>query len=265
MRFLVVGCLLLVTSIAHADHADAQLEDARKLEAQLEYDKALAMVEALIAQGHADPEALVEMHFMAGKLAAGLGRVDVAIDHFARVLTLVPDRTLPDGTSPKITTPFEAARGQTQPLRITAKLVDGRAVATIEADPVHIVAKEKTVVVDHAQEVRAFDVSGNVVWSPTLELFDEHAPPTIHPPEHRPFYKRPLFWGSIAVGTASLAGISAWRFDVAQTQWNDMKAAGADYSALTAVEDRGRRWGLAANIGFGTALLATVATLAVAF
>ena len=265
MRILVVGCLLLATSIAQADHADAELEEARKLEAQLEYDKALVLVEKLIAAGHADPQQLVELHFEAGKLAAGLDRIDIAIDHFARVLTLVPDRQLPDGTSPKITTPFEAARGQTQPLRISAKFVDGRALAVIDADPVHIVAKQETVVVDHGQEVRAFDVYGNVVFSQTLELFDEHPPPAIHP-THRPFYKRPLFWGGIAVGTASLAGISAWRFDVAQNQWNDMKAAGMnDYTALTAVEDRGRRWGLAANIGFGAALLSTVATIAVAF
>lgn len=261
-----MGLLLLATGVAAADHADAELEEARKLEAQLEYDKALVLVEKLIAAGHADPQQLVELHFEAGKLAAGLDRLDVAIDHFARVLTLVPDHTLPDGTSPKITTPFEAARGQTQPLRITAKLVDGRAVGVVEADPVHIVAKQETVVVDHGQEVRAFDTYGNVVWSQTLELFDEHRPPTIQPAAHRPFYKRPLFWGSVAVGTAALGGIGAWRFDVAQNQWNDLKAGGmSDYSALTAVEDRGHRWGLVANIGFGAALLATVATLAVAF
>ena len=70
----------------------------------------------------------------------------------------------------------------------------------------------------------------------------------------------------IAVASASLAGLGAWRFDVAQNEWNDMKTAGTyDYSALTAVEDRGHRWGLVANIGVSAALLSTVATIAVAF
>ena len=267
MRWVVIA-VLLVASIARADGThvdDAELTRAKELEAKLEYNEALTLVEKIIADGHADPDKLVELHFLAGKLAAGLDRVDVAQEHFARVLSLEPGTTLPDGTSPKITTPFDAARGQTSALRITVSSRGGKPEAIVEADPLHIVAKTETI--DHGTwfDVVARDVHGNTVWEQRFDVPGVDRPPP-PPQSHRPFYKRPVFWGGIALATASLAGVGAWRFDVAQNQWNDMKTAGTyNYSELTSVEDRGRRWGLVANIGFGVALLSTIATVSFTF
>jgi hypothetical protein len=45
-----------------------------------------------------------------------------------------------------------------------------------------------------------------------------------------------------------------------------MKAEGGHaYSELSAVEDRGRRWSLVANLGLGLAILSTIATVSFAF
>ena len=257
MRFFVVA-ILLVAGIARAQpHVDdAELAHAKELEAKLEYDQALTLVEKIIVSGHADRAKLVELHFLAGKLAAGLDRVEVAQEHFARVLSLEPGTTLPDGTSPKITLPFDAARGQTAPLRVT---MHGHEVA-VEADPLQLVTRTEV----RGDEAVAFDTYGNIVWSEHIAAPIEPPPPP--PPAHRPLWKRPAFWGGIALGTAAVAGIGAWRFDTAQTQWNEMKAEGGhDYTELTAVEDRGRRWGLVTNISLGAALLSTVATVVIVF
>ena len=260
MRFVVVA-ILLVAGLARADGPhidDAEHARAKELEAKLEYEQALTLVEKIIVEGNADRAKLVELHFLAGKLAAGLDRVEVAQEHFARVLSLEPGTTLPEGTSPKITMPFDAARGQTAPLRVT---LHGHEIA-VEADPLQLVSRTEI----RGDDAVALDTYGNIVWTEHIAPNIEHPPPPPPPPHARPLWKRPAFWGGIALGTAAVAGFGAWRFDVAQTQWNDLKAEGGhDYTELTAVEDRGRRWGLVANISLGAALLSTVATVVIAF
>lgn len=264
MRIVV---LALVTAFAVAFPAAARAEDdlaeAKRLESQLEYDKALVIVEKLIAQGGLDRDHLVQLHLFAGKLAAGLDRTDVAEEHFARVLTLAPALTLPEGTSPKITAPFDAARGRTTPLRISTRRVGDHLEAVIEADPLQMIAKQERIpIADGGFDLRALDVYGNVVWTEHEHGEQTTLPPVHITPPHRPFYKRSLFWGSVLVGTAALSGVGAWRFEVAQNDWNQMKADGGhDYTELTAVEDRGRRWGMVTNISLGAAVLSAIATL----
>ncbi|HTL35912.1 MAG TPA: hypothetical protein VL326_22435, partial [Kofleriaceae bacterium] len=89
----LVVAIFLLGGIARADaphRDDAELVHVKELEAKLEYEEALTLVEKIIARGGADTQKLVELHFLAGKLAAGLDRVDVAQEHFARVLSLEP-------------------------------------------------------------------------------------------------------------------------------------------------------------------------------
>ncbi|HTL36254.1 MAG TPA: hypothetical protein VL326_24145, partial [Kofleriaceae bacterium] len=207
-------------------------------------------VEKIIARGGADTQKLVELHFLAGKLAAGLDRVDVAQEHFARVLSLEPGTTLPDGTSPKITMPFDAARGQTAPLRIS--LQDQSAVV-VEADPLQMVARTGVT----ADEAYAFDRYGNVVWHQHVEREPRHPlPPPLPPPSDRPIYKHELFWVGGVLAFGAFAGFSAWRFSLAQDQWDDYKAAGThDYSELVDIEHRGHRWAAATYGGIGAAAI----------
>ena len=228
-----------------ASHDD--LAEAIRLEAALEYDQALAIVERLIASGAAsDPERLVELHLYAGRLAAGLERQDAARAHFAIALSLDPTLALPPGTSPKITAPFDAARATSQSLRVHAT----PAGAMIDADPLGLVRRTDGFV--------AYDEHGNVVWRGAAPA----APPTTPRAtiETRPgFAGRWTTWVGVAGGALVIGGLCAWRFQVAQDDWNRASQDGMhDFTQLRAIEDRGNRWGVATEVGFGVAAAATV-------
>ncbi|MEO8702694.1 MAG: hypothetical protein ABI867_21800 [Kofleriaceae bacterium] len=271
MRFAVVLAVVVVTRAAHADPA-SELARARALEAQLEYDQALAIVDQLLARGGSDPLRYVELQLLAGKLAAGLDRPQLAETHYARALAVRPELALPDGTSPKLTDPFDRVRAQRPVLRITAKREPGAIVLAVQ-DSLGLVAgvslriagqperseraalriailPEATVV-----EVAALDATGNRIWVGAAPA----APRVVH--VSTPIYTR---WSTYAIaGGAALAfgGFAAWRFDRAQAEWNALRAGGGEFTELEAIEDRGRRWAIAANIGFGVGAAASVATL----
>lgn len=262
----------------------AELARARALETQLEYDQALAVVDALLARGGARPDQYVELHLLAGRLAAGLDKPDLARDHFARVLALRPSTTLPGGTSPKITVPFAAAKLHSTPLALrvvrqddaiwldgtdplhlavgVAVTTDGpgwgveRAVEVVERASTRIAVPAKL----HVISVFALDAAGNVVWI-------GNAPAAITPPPkpaHRPLYARWQTYSVVGAVSLGVAGISAWRFQVAQDDWNLLHDQGGhDFSELEAIERRGRRWGLVANVGFGVAAASAVTALVV--
>jgi hypothetical protein len=285
--------IILLFALAGQARADDELVEAKRLEAVLEYERALALVDRAIAHGGAAPGRLAELHLLAGKLAAGLDRTMIAEDHFARLLALQPDVALPDGTSPKITAPFEAARARIIPLHVTATISGGFAAVSVESDPLSLVAGIHVRVVDPAgrpsdvdephalriqlppgtavREIVARDANGNDVWvapaPPEPTVTDKQSPESSRSPNtierQTPLYGR---WGAWAIATGvalASGGVCAWRFGVAQNQWNDWKQGGHDYSDLVALEDRGRRWGLAANISFGVAAATGITTMIV--
>ena len=249
-RALVTLALLAAATTARADD---ELGEARRLQGALEYEQALALVERAIAHGGADHDRVVELHVLAGTLAAGLDRASAAEDHFARALALAPAATLPDGTSPKITAPFDAARARTPPLRISTRVVAGEIVVDVADDPLHLVAKTQ-----HAgQRVVALDTYGNELWTTTIVV----PPPPPPPPPRRPAARWPVF--AIATGVALGAGaLCAWRFQVAQDEWNTLRAEDGqhDYSQLVAAENRARAWAIGANVAFGVAAAGAIAT-----
>ncbi|HEU0034043.1 MAG TPA: hypothetical protein VFQ53_25625 [Kofleriaceae bacterium] len=276
MRRVLV--LVVILASAHVAHADDELARARQLEAQLEYDKALAIVERVLAAGGADPARYVDLHVFAGKLAAGLDRGQLAEDHFARALAVRPDVQLPAGTSPKIVAPFEMAKSRSEPLvvdvviaggiaTVTAHdrlgLVTGIAVRGLDASGQSRELVERSALRIaiptgvRAVEVAALDASGNRVWvgpAPHPAIAHDNPPVPEHPAPSRPIYAR---WSTWAVATgvvAAGAGAAAWRFTVAQHDWDDLDAQpNPSFSALQAIEDRGRRWGIVATVGFGLA------------
>lgn len=283
MRLAALVLVLATAANARADDAgsiqrDAELAEAKRLEAALEYEPALVIVERVIARGGATREALVELHLMAGKLAAGLDRAQIAQEHFARVLALAPATTLPDGTSPKLTTPFDEARTRTVALRVVARSDRGAVALIPQADPLQLVAGIAVKLHDgrvlheprahrivlppntRAVEVSAFDEHGNTLWNGTLVATTTIRPVTGQPPPNSPsLYRRWGLWAGISAVALTAGGVAAWRFDVAQDQWNDLKETGTgDFTELRAIESRGRRWGLAANISFGVAAAAGI-------
>lgn len=239
--------LALVLGLAATARADDGLAEATRLEAALEYDQALAIVTHLIERGTAtDPHQLAELHFFAGRLAAGLDRADEARQHFAIALALTPALALPAGTSPKLLAPFEQAHATTVPLRVHATA--GRDVV-VDADPLALVARTEVT----AAHARALDAHGNVVWAG-----DVPAPPP-PPPAGPGLAARWSTWAVTSGAALVVGGLCAWRFQVAQDDWDAFSQDGMhDYSQLRAIERRGERWGLAADVGLGVAAAAGV-------
>src|SRR5262249_10663726 len=142
------------------------LADAKKLEAALDFEGALAIVDRVIAGGGADRDKLVELHVFAARLAAGLDREPVAEDHFARALALSPSMTLPEGTSPKIVRPFETARAHTVPLRVTGSVDRGVATVVADSDALALVAGIAVDVVEHGERRVLREAQGRRVEIP---------------------------------------------------------------------------------------------------
>jgi len=275
----------IVIALAGAARADDELARAHELEAKLEYEQALAIVERVLAAGDADPGRLVELHVFAGKLAAGLDRARLAEDHYARALAITPALALPDGASPKLTAPFAAAKARVQPLRVTATRERG-AIAIAADDALGMVAgiaartADGELVERHAlriavpagaevREVAALDASGNRVWVGPAPVESASKPPPPPPPppgggeprDTPAFYARPLTWAAVTGVALVVGGVAAWRFSADQRRWTELRDEGGhEYDELHALETRGRRWGLAANIGFGVAIAAGVTT-----
>jgi hypothetical protein len=253
----VVAILLVLTTLARADAPRDAIERARELEAKLAYDEALAIIDSAIASGQSDRARLVELHLIAGRLAAGLDRAKVAEDHFAVVLALDPSRTLSDDTSPKIAVPFTVARTKTAPLEVTlaisktevgvtaGPLVAGIAVklgdGTTRTAQARLMPRPPGEVV----EVRALDQYGNVLWIgiPPVEPVIE--PPKVTHTEQPAIYARWTTWAALTGVALATGGIAAWRFDSAQNEFDTKRKDGmTDFSDLQAIEDRGKRWSL---------------------
>jgi hypothetical protein len=277
-----VAAVIAIVLAARVAYADDELARARQLEAQLEYDQALAIVEGLLARGGADPARYVELRMFAGKLAGGLDRARVAEDHFARAIAVRPDVDLPDGTSPKLTEPFARAKSRKLPLIVRATnkhglvaldvtdalgIVAGIAVHTVvggkHADLVERTALRLVVAGDAiVVEVAALDASGNRLWIGAPVVESTPAPPFVASRERR-FYARWTTWAGATAVALAAGAFAAWRFDSAQNEWDALRARGEDFSELERVEDRGKRWGLAANISAGVALAAGVTAIVV--
>jgi hypothetical protein len=266
-----VIALVALATFAHGDAPRDAIERARELEARLAYDEALVIIESAIQSGQSDRARLVELHLIAGRLSAGLDRGKVAEDHFAIVLALDPTRTLPEDTSPKITVPFTVARTKAQPLEVT--LVSTKPIVQIEAGaPVAGVSirykdgrtranRTGTSITPDGEvvEVHALDTYGNIVWSGTPPVAMTDTRVTRDEPG---LFGRWTTWAAITGVAVAAGGVAAWRFDAAQDEFDSKQKAGmTSFTDLQAIEDRGRRWGLTANISFGVAAATAITTV----
>jgi tetratricopeptide (TPR) repeat protein len=111
---------------------------------QLDFDRAIQLLERAEATGANRREQLVVIYRSLGESHASIGHEREAEVDFRRLLALDPDAELPRGSSPKLTAPFVAAREFMQ--RRSALTVacerrgDGRALLTVQADPLGMVA-----------------------------------------------------------------------------------------------------------------------------
>jgi tetratricopeptide (TPR) repeat protein len=113
---------LVAPRAARADsQIDALLDEARRHKAALDYPRALEALDRALRLGRSGPSDLTAIHRLAGELAGGLDDPAAAQRHFEHLLSLDPSATLPDGTSPKIVAPFDAARRALGDRRLTVR------------------------------------------------------------------------------------------------------------------------------------------------
>ena len=260
-------------AIAHADAPRDAIERARELEGRLAYDEALAIIESAIQSGQSNRERLVELHLIAGRLSAGLDRAKLAEEHFGVVLALDPARTLPDDTSPKITVPFTVAR--TKAVALDVKLVVTTSEIAVEGGAlvagIALQFKDGTTQTERALTrvarpakpitlVRALDRHGNELWVGTPPAEQVIAPPLVV--ERPAIYARWTTWAAVTGVALVTGGVAAWRFDVAQNDFDKQRGDGmTDFTELQAIEDRGKRWALVANISFGVAAATAITSV----
>ncbi|MEO6773847.1 MAG: hypothetical protein ABI467_12670 [Kofleriaceae bacterium] len=283
MRVVVVLVLVLVAVVATV-HAQPATERARvsqalqtvaALEQQLEYEQALVLADRTIASGISTRDQLADLHLIAGRLAAGLDHPEVAQQHFAKLLALRPDTALVAGTSPKLTAPFEAARAAPHALAVTARIEADRVVVEVASDPLHLVAGLRVecsgagpVHGGHLEHALVATIPAGVIAIQAIvtddagnELATLALAAPLPPMAGTARVQRSAAWipWAAASGATLLAGgLCAWRFGIARDEWNRLNDGTHDYSQLHAIETRGQRWAIAADLGFGLAAAAAV-------
>src|SRR5688500_5701410 len=269
LRAGIVIAIVAAAGVAEAGSAE-ELAEARRLRRELDFDGALAATARAIAAGDAEPAGLIEAYRLAGGLAAGLDREAEAIGYFERVHAIDASATLPAGTSPKITAPFERARASVAAkggaIEVAIEEETEGVVVVIARDPLGMIAGERRVAIrvapGEAYEAVLRDAHGNVVWR---RSGTRAAKPTPVKREvaRPPLYARGEVWAVAAIAFAGLGGVEAFQLDRAQDEWNRLDAEGGhDFSELRDVERRGRLHATLANVGFATAAVtATVATI----
>src|SRR5437870_5819451 len=109
MRRAVIVLALLVSARAFAE-GNPYLGRAKEYLEELKYDKANEALDQALKFGANGPAELVQIYRMWGEVAAALGDAADAEKYFTRLLSLEPSAALPEGVSPKISAPFDAAR-----------------------------------------------------------------------------------------------------------------------------------------------------------
>ena len=161
----VVLTALLLTTLARAAFADA-LGDARKAVEGSDYINARPALEAALKAGTAGPAELAEIYKLTGIVEAALGSTDTAEKAFAKWLTLEPKGSLPRGTSPKITRPFDAAAAQAKkqgPLSAKAETDDDPPSVTlvIGNDPQKLIVGAKVYFVTDKKDEQTLEAEGS--------------------------------------------------------------------------------------------------------
>lgn len=130
--------------------ADDSLALARKSVAESDYGSARTQLATARDAGGLGPDETAELYRLSGIVAAALGDPKAATEAFTQLLAVSPKATLPAGTSPKITRPFDAAAKYfTNHDRLEVK-VETRAtppaITLVRAsDPLNMVAKAHVV------------------------------------------------------------------------------------------------------------------------
>jgi hypothetical protein len=155
MSFMLGGvrrCVAIAVALAamqRGAHAEPTVESAKTALDNSDYPGARQQLIAILARGDHNAAELAEMYRMLGVAAAALGDNDASIDAFSRCLALDPKTTLPRGTSPKITKPFDTAKAKVnERLEIKAETKSDPPAVVIQSlhDPVGMIVRYRVTV-----------------------------------------------------------------------------------------------------------------------
>jgi hypothetical protein len=154
----------LLTTLATQARADA-LADARKAVDGSDYLSAKPALETALQAGTAGPADLAEIYKLTGIVEAALGNAGPSETAFARWLALEPKGSLPAGTSPKITRPFDAAKDRAKKLgALSAKAEtsdDPPAVTLVIAnDPAKMIVGAKVYFITDRKDEQSLEAEG---------------------------------------------------------------------------------------------------------
>ncbi|MBN2497397.1 MAG: tetratricopeptide repeat protein [Deltaproteobacteria bacterium] len=105
MRKLIVAGVLLACLPVRAGGLDEAWSEFR----HLDYSRALAIADSVLASPDSGPELLLDAWRLQGLCYSALGRTDEAIKAFRKLLSLRPDFRLSTDISPKLAAPFYQA------------------------------------------------------------------------------------------------------------------------------------------------------------
>jgi hypothetical protein len=297
-RWLIAAALIASAAPAAADDGTAMLGKAQKAIEDIDYDGAKKLVDAALASGALDPSELARAHMLAGEVAAALGDDAGAHDHFERWILLDPAARLPDGLSPKITTPFTAAHASadalgTAPLTVTAgDRKAGHVSLEVQHDPLRMVARVH-VTFDRGTDAEAVgsrvDVAiDDAATRATVNLLDEHGNRLVDPialtlatttttattsltaPAQTVTVTHSLpaavRWPTWTVVALVAGGGAAYFGHAASQDQSDLDAlnkssAMHSFDEAQAIADRGHRDALLANVSIGVAAAAAAAVV----
>lgn len=114
MRILV---LILGLCLAGPAWAVDAMDKARLAYEDMEFDAALAALEAAFRGGGLEPAGLVQAYQLKGLSLSVLDRLDEALEAFRCMLSIDPEASIPPDTSPKLAAPFYQALVMTKDLK----------------------------------------------------------------------------------------------------------------------------------------------------
>jgi hypothetical protein len=283
----------LVAALAGPAGADgnANLDQAQQAIDNIDYEAARNFVGmALDSGGLALADHLRALR-IAGEVEAALGNDAGAREHFATWIYLDPKAKLADGLSPKITAPFDEARAATGALVIDVALArgdDGVRVTLVTSDPLAMVhgfeasgggaetsgeGGEATLATTDPSgfevTVTVVDERNNQIAVRTVvaePLAAADKPPGTGGGGAESGWPAPLrwpTWAGLAIVAAGTGGYFSYRVGQAE---DDLEALNADPGAHTAdeakaIQDRGERDALVANVLYGVAGAAAIAAI----
>jgi hypothetical protein len=285
-RLAALLAALLAAAPRIAAAHPAELDQAVHALDELRYEDAARLLDQAYRTGDNGPDDLRLLFRLQGEVAATLGDDAGARAAFARYWSLAPDERLPAGTSPKITTAFDAAlagMAGRKPFAAHHELSGHALVLVVDSDPAGLAAGARAAwrgeggvrgVVEQKGAGRVELPLPDGELSVTLSAIDGHgnrlvelgpiavahatgALPHAHAPGGggTPVYASPWLWGGAGVAALGTGVAFAW---LASRSQDELDALDADsthhsFSEAALVEDRLRRRALIANVSFGAA------------